>query len=252
MTFSWCARGVGHRRSRRDPRVLERGVQGGPGEVEARAGHLRLKAGEQAQGLGVALEAAAGQRAAGVRERGQGRLAVVAERRVAEVVRQAGGVDQVGVAAERRAELAADLRALERVGQPGAREVAGPGPAPPASSRRACAARSCAGPARGPAGTACARRAWAAPPPSARCRPDVRHVQCDPLDRHSRPDYLHFAVRDGGRARRWARPGLGPGWPLTRAGQPGVLSGCRCRRWRRAARPASRRAIGTRNGEQDT
>jgi len=50
----------------------------------------------------------------------------VPERRVAEVVRQARRVHQVGVAAERRAEFPADLRALQRMGQPGAREVAGP------------------------------------------------------------------------------------------------------------------------------
>ncbi len=50
-------------------------------------------------------------------------LAVVAERRVAEVVGQGGGLDQVGVAAQRRAELAGDLRHLEGVGEPGAGEV---------------------------------------------------------------------------------------------------------------------------------
>ena len=51
------------------------------------------------------------------------RLAVVPERRVAEVVGEAGGVDDVGAAAERRAELAADLGDLEAVGEPVAHEV---------------------------------------------------------------------------------------------------------------------------------
>ena len=46
----------------------------------------------------------------------QRRLAVVPERRVAEVVGEAGGVDDVGAAAERRAELAADLGDLEASG----------------------------------------------------------------------------------------------------------------------------------------
>ena len=50
-------------------------------------------------------------------------LAVVAERRVAEVVGQAGGLDQVGVAAERRREVAPDLGHLEGVGEPVADEV---------------------------------------------------------------------------------------------------------------------------------
>ena len=50
-------------------------------------------------------------------------LAVVAERRVAEVVREARRVDDVGVTAERGAELATDLRHLERVGQAVAHEV---------------------------------------------------------------------------------------------------------------------------------
>ena len=68
-------------------RVLECRVEGGAGEVEAGAGHLRLQPGEQPERLGVALEAAAGQRAAGVSEGRQRRLPVVPERRVAEVVR---------------------------------------------------------------------------------------------------------------------------------------------------------------------
>ncbi len=47
----------------------------------------------------------------------------MAERRVAEVVGQARGIDQVRVTAQGRAEFPADLRALQRVGQPGAREI---------------------------------------------------------------------------------------------------------------------------------
>jgi hypothetical protein len=107
-------------------RILERRVEGGAGEVEAGAGDLRLQPGEQPERLGVALEAAAGQRAARVSEGRQRRLPVVPERRVAQVVRQARRVHQVGVAAERGAEFPADLRALQRMGQPGAREIAGP------------------------------------------------------------------------------------------------------------------------------
>jgi hypothetical protein len=106
--------------------ILQGRVEGGAGEVEAGAGDLRFQPGEQPERLGVALETAARQRAAGVGERRQRRLPVVPERRVAEVVRQARRVHQVGVAAEGRAQLPADLRALQRMGQPGAREVTGP------------------------------------------------------------------------------------------------------------------------------
>ena len=108
------------------PRVLARRVQRRPGQVEpdaapGRRERLGLQPGEDPQALRVALEAAGGPRHLVER-----RLAGVPERRVAEVVREAGRLDQVGVAAERLAELAADLRALQRVGQPGAREVALP------------------------------------------------------------------------------------------------------------------------------
>ena len=51
------------------------------------------------------------------------RLAVMAERRVAQVMGQARSVDDVGVAAQSSAQLAADLGDLERVGQPVADEV---------------------------------------------------------------------------------------------------------------------------------
>ena len=80
---------------------------------------LRLEPGEQPQGLGVALEPA--DVGGGLVER---RLAVVAERRVAEVVGEARRFDDVGVAAEGVRELAPDLGDLERVGQPVADEVA--------------------------------------------------------------------------------------------------------------------------------
>lgn len=107
------------------PGVLGGGVQGGAGEVEPDAGLLTgvrvgaeplgLDAGEQAQRLGVALEAAAvpGDLAERL-------LAVVPERRVAQVVREAGGLDQVGIAAQGGGEVAPDLGALQRVGEPGA------------------------------------------------------------------------------------------------------------------------------------
>jgi hypothetical protein len=92
----------------------------GPRAVVGAEG-LGLEPGEDAQRLRVALEPADGR--GDLVER---RLAVVPERRVAEVVREAGGLDQVRVAAQGRAELAADLRALERVGEPRAEEVALP------------------------------------------------------------------------------------------------------------------------------
>ena len=81
---------------------------------------LRLQPGQQPQRLGVALEAADA-----VRHLVEGRFAVVAERRVAEVVAEAGGVHDVGVAAQRAAQFAAHLGDLEAVGEPGADEVVG-------------------------------------------------------------------------------------------------------------------------------
>src|SRR5437879_12667023 len=87
------------------PGVLEGGVQGGPGQVEAGALGLGLEPGQQAQRLGVALETA---------DRGgqfvEGGLAVVPERAVADVVRQASRVHQVRVTADLLADLARDLR----------------------------------------------------------------------------------------------------------------------------------------------
>ena len=108
------------------PRVLRRRVERRAGEVQpgaraVRREYLGLESGQHPQALRVALEPA--DRLGELVQRG---LAVVAERRMAEVVREARGVDQVGVGAQRDRELAADLRALQRVGQPGPREVALP------------------------------------------------------------------------------------------------------------------------------
>ena len=107
------------------PRVLAAGVQRGPGQVEAdraavRVDGLGLEPGEEPQGLGVALEASAR-----LAELGEGPLAVVAERRVAEVVRQRGRLGDVGLAAEGARQVAGDLGDLEAVGQPVADEVVG-------------------------------------------------------------------------------------------------------------------------------
>lgn len=101
------------------PGVLGGGVQDGPGEVEAdrafRGEPLGLDAGEESQGLGVALEAAAV-----LRELVQRLFPVVAERGVTQVVGEAGGFDEVGVAAQGRAQLAAYLGAFQGVGEAGA------------------------------------------------------------------------------------------------------------------------------------
>ncbi|BFO21277.1 hypothetical protein SHKM778_76650 [Streptomyces sp. KM77-8] len=101
------------------PRVLGGGVEGGAGEVEADGAlggePLGFDAGEEAERLGVALEAAAV-----LGELVQRLFAVVAEGRVAEVVGEAGGLHEVGVAAEGSAELAAHLGAFEGVGEAGA------------------------------------------------------------------------------------------------------------------------------------
>ncbi len=78
-----------------------------------RLGSMRVR---RAEGLGVALEAAA------VLGEGVERLfAVVAEGRVAQVVGEAGGLDEVRVAAEGGAEFAADLGAFQGVREAGAR-----------------------------------------------------------------------------------------------------------------------------------
>ncbi len=135
------------------PRVLARGIERGAGQVEPGrfAGvvdDLRLEPGEHPQGLRIALESPAGT-GDGVERV----LAVVAERRMADVVRETGGVDDVRIAAERGADLAADLRDLERVGQPGAREVVLARARRPVSCRRAGGTRTSAARERGRAGT---------------------------------------------------------------------------------------------------
>ena len=105
------------------PRIFRAGVERGAGEVEARgraAGpdHLGLQPGQYPQRLRVALEPAAGPR-----QLVQDVLAVVPERRVAQVVRQARGVGDVRVAAQPPAEVPGDLGHLQRVGEPGPQEV---------------------------------------------------------------------------------------------------------------------------------
>ena len=109
-------------------------------EERARGIHARMLGGkdalsEQAQGLGVALEAAVPRQQ--VVERA---LARMAEGRVAEIVGKADRLDQVGVNVEtvgkQRAGLAqqpggdgfSDLRDLQRVGEAGAVEVVFAGP----------------------------------------------------------------------------------------------------------------------------
>ncbi len=124
----WQAVGVatgGNRRLVDRPRVLRGGVEHAAGQVEAEAAavgveRLGLQPGEQPERLRVALEAT------DVRgQLGQRALAVVPERRVAEVVREAGRLDQVGVAADGHGDVASDLGDLEGVGEAVAGEVVG-------------------------------------------------------------------------------------------------------------------------------
>ena len=114
--------GVGER-----PRVLRAGVEGGAGEVQpgraaVRAEGLRLEPGQQPQRLGVPLEPAAVDR-----RLGEHPLAVVPERRMAEVVGEGRRLHQVGLAAQSPGEVAGDLGDLEAVGEPVADEVVGLG-----------------------------------------------------------------------------------------------------------------------------
>ena len=191
-------------RASTEPGVLEGGVEGGPGQVQAGPGDLGFEPGQQAQRLGVALEPAVrgGQLV-------EGGLAVVAERAVADVVRQAGSVHQVWVAADFLAEFAPDLRAFQRVGEPGPREVGLPG-------------RDDLGLRRQPA------------QPGA-----VQHAGPVSLE-VTAPGPLGWFGHPAGRGAfvvTLRHPYL---YLLS---EPPAAS---------AARPASRRAIGTRNGEQDT
>ena len=110
------------------PGVLGDGIETGPREVDAHrttggVQGLGLQAGQDAQGLGVALEAADG-----LGDDIERLLAVVPVGRVAQVVGQAGGVDDVGIAAQGLPEGATDLGDLQGVGQAGAHEVVAGGP----------------------------------------------------------------------------------------------------------------------------
>ena len=112
---------AGLRRPR--PGVLGAGVQRRPGQVEPdrRPGGvdgLGLEPGQQPQRLRVALEAAARSR-----QLVQRVLAVVAERRVAEVVGQRGGLGDVRLRPERPGQVPGHLGDLEAVGEPVADEV---------------------------------------------------------------------------------------------------------------------------------
>ena len=78
---------------------------------------LRLQAGEDAQGLGVALEAVEGDLIERI-------LAIVAIGRVADVMGKAGHVTQIGIEAEPGADAARDLANLQGVGEPGTRGIA--------------------------------------------------------------------------------------------------------------------------------
>jgi hypothetical protein len=81
--------------------------------------HFGFEAGEDAEVLRVALEAA--ERFRDLVERP---LTVVSVRRMPDVVGQAGEVHQVRVATQADGHPAADLRDLQRVGQPGPRGLA--------------------------------------------------------------------------------------------------------------------------------
>src|ERR1017187_9945688 len=139
----------------------------------------------------------------------------MAKRRVPQILSQTGGVDQIRIAAERRAELAADLRALQRVGEPGPREIT---------------------------------------------RADLHHLRLGRQPAQGRgmqdpgPIPLERPAPDGA----WR---AGPvGWLGPPAGRGVRVVARACRHLlslppadsRTTARPASSRATGTRNGEQDT
>ncbi len=78
-----------------------------------------LQRGDDAQGLGVVVEAAMGLQAGIERA-----LAGMAERRMAEVMRQRQGFREILVETELPGQRAGDLRHFQRVGQPGAVMVA--------------------------------------------------------------------------------------------------------------------------------
>lgn len=105
--------------------VFARGVEGGAGEVKPIAflatvhgrDHFGLKAGEDAQGLGVAFETVLGDLV-------EGGLAIMSVGRVADVVGKPGHVAEVRVQAQAAADAAGDLADLERVCEAGAGCVA--------------------------------------------------------------------------------------------------------------------------------
>ena len=181
-------------RVRLSPRLRPSGVE-----------RLGLQPGQQPERLRVALEAAdvSGQL-------GQRALAVVPERRVAEVVREAGRLDQVGVAADGHRHVAADLGDLEGVGEPVAGEVVGRRADHLGLGGRAGAARRSARSGPGRARTAYAG-SRSAPPGPARRRPG----RTPPVEVSTAATLLD--------RRDW--PGLVPDWPslvppLARSGPP--------------------------------
>jgi hypothetical protein len=149
-------------------------------------------------------------------------------------MRQAGGIYQVGIAAESAAELASDLRAFQRVRQPGAREV-GLTDLDDLSLGREPAQR---GTVQHPGAVPLERTA----PGAVRA---LRRLGGEPRGRmtvvaaRAAGNVTGAAAVHGGRA---CRPVLAGGHRLS---LPPVSSSA-------TARPASSRATGTRNGEQET
>ena len=100
--------------------MLDQALQGLPGEIEAViVGVAALEAGDDAQGLGVVVEAAESRHAVV-----EGVLAGVAEGGVAEVVRERERLGEILVEAEGSREGPGDLPDLDRMGQAGAEMVA--------------------------------------------------------------------------------------------------------------------------------
>ncbi len=100
--------------------MLDEALERLPGQIEAvEAGIAALQIGDDAQRLGIVVEAAE-LLDAGV----EGALAGMAERRMAEIVRQRQAFGEVLVEAERAGERPGDLDHFQRMGQPGAVMVA--------------------------------------------------------------------------------------------------------------------------------
>ena len=101
--------------------MLDQAFQRLPGEVQpVELGVAPLQLGDDAQGLGVVVEAAHTASSSS----SQRLLAGMAERRVAEIVGQRDAPRQILVAAQRAGQSAGDLRHLDRMGQPRAVVVA--------------------------------------------------------------------------------------------------------------------------------